>query len=73
MGGIWKKFGISDIEIVCVGRLLFEWCVCCWFDDELCIDFCYELEVVDFVFDCVNNVIVGVVVDNGDVDGGDGL
>lgn len=42
-------------------------------DDEPRIDFRYESEVADLAFDRANNAIVGVAVDNGDADGGDGL
>lgn len=73
LGGTWKKPGTSDIEIVCAGRPLLEWCVRRRLDDEPRIDFRYESEVADLAFDRANNAIVGVAVDNGDADGGDGL
>ncbi|WP_196118589.1 FAD-binding oxidoreductase [Mycobacterium tuberculosis] len=71
LGGTWKKPGTSDIEIVCAGRPLLEWCVRRRLDDEPRIDFRYESEVADLAFDRANNAIVGVAVDNGDADGGD--
>lgn len=73
LGGTWKKPGTSDIEIVCAGRPLLEWCVRRRLDDEPRIDFRYESEVADLAFDRANNAIVGVAGDNGDADGGDGL
>jgi NAD(P)H-flavin reductase/ferredoxin/2-polyprenyl-6-methoxyphenol hydroxylase-like FAD-dependent oxidoreductase len=60
VGGSWKKPGTSDIEIVCAGRPLLEWCVRRRLDDEPRIDFRYESEVADLVFDRANNAIVGV-------------
>ncbi len=62
LGGSWKKPGTSDIEIVCAGRPLLEWCVRRRLDDEPRIDFRYESEVGDLVYDRANNAIVGVAV-----------
>ncbi|CQD14597.1 oxygenase [Mycobacterium lentiflavum] len=62
LGGSWKKPGTSDIEIVCAGRPLLEWCVRRRLDGEPKIDFRYESEVDDLVFDRANNAIVGVAV-----------
>ncbi|MCV7413174.1 oxygenase [Mycobacterium florentinum] len=62
LGGSWKKPGTSDIEIVCAGRPLLEWCVRRRLDDEPRIDFRYESEVDDLVFDRANNAIIGVAV-----------
>lgn len=58
LGGTWKKPGTSDIEIVCAGRPLLEWCVRRRLDDEPRIDFRYESEVADLAFDRANNAIV---------------
>jgi NAD(P)H-flavin reductase/ferredoxin/2-polyprenyl-6-methoxyphenol hydroxylase-like FAD-dependent oxidoreductase len=63
LGGTWKKPGTSDIEIVCAGRPLLEWCVRRRLDDEPRIDFRYESEVTDLVFDRTNNAIIGVAVE----------
>ncbi|MCV7381337.1 oxygenase [Mycobacterium alsense] len=62
LGGTWKKPGTSDIEIVCAGRPLLEWCVRRRLDDEPKIDFRYESEVTDLVFDRHTNTVVGVAV-----------
>jgi NAD(P)H-flavin reductase/2-polyprenyl-6-methoxyphenol hydroxylase-like FAD-dependent oxidoreductase len=66
LGGSWKKPGTSDIEIVCAGRPLLEWCVRRRLDDEPRIDFRYESEVTDLVFDRANNSVIGVAVGDGD-------
>lgn len=71
VGGSWKKPGTSDIEIVCAGRPLLEWCVRRRLDDEPRVDFRYEAEVVDLVFDRANNAIVGVAVSKGAAGDGD--
>ena len=63
LGGSWKKPGTSDIEIVCAGRPLLEWCVRRRLDGEPRIDFRYESEVTDLVFDRENNTVIGVAVD----------
>lgn len=63
LGGEWKKPGTSDIEIVCAGRPLMEWCVRRRLDDEPRIGYRYESEVADLVFDRENNAVIGVVVD----------
>ncbi|GAB3021358.1 FAD-binding oxidoreductase [Mycobacterium bourgelatii] len=65
LGGTWKKPGTSDIEIICAGRPLLEWCVRRRLDDEPRIDFRYESEVTDLIFDRNNNTVVGVAVDRG--------
>jgi len=62
LGGTWKKPGTSDIEIVCAGRPLLEWCVRRRLDDEPRVDFRYESEVTDLVFDRDANTVVGVAV-----------
>ena len=66
LGGEWKKPGTSDIEIVCAGRPLLEWCVRRRLDDEPRIGYRYESEVADLVFDRENNAVIGVVVDRDD-------
>lgn len=62
LGGSWKKPGTSDIEIVCAGRPLLEWCVRRRLDGESRIDFRYESEVTDLVFDRAQNTVIGVAV-----------
>ena len=59
----WKKPGTSDIEIVCAGRPLLEWCVRRRLDDEPRIGYRYESEVADLVYDRENNAVIGVAVD----------
>ncbi|PQP54309.1 oxygenase, partial [Mycolicibacterium austroafricanum] len=54
-----------DIQIVCAGRPLLEWCVRRRLDDEPRISFRYESEVADLVYDRDNNTVVGVAVDRG--------
>lgn len=68
LGGTWKKPGTSDIEIVCAGRPLLEWCVRRRLDDEPRIDFRYESEVTDLVFDRDSHTVIGVAVQRGDSD-----
>lgn len=63
LGGEWKKPGTGDIEIVCAGRPLMEWCVRRRLDDEPRIGYRYESEVADLVYDRENNAVIGVVVD----------
>lgn len=65
LGGSWKKPGTSDIEIVCAGRPLLEWCVRRRLDNEPRIDFRYEAEVTDLVLDRANHSIIGVAVGEG--------
>lgn len=66
LGGTWKKPGTSDIQIVCAGRPLLEWCVRRRLDDEPRISFRYESEVADLVYDRGTNAIVGVAVQRPD-------
>ena len=63
LGGTWKKPGTSDIQIVCAGRPLLEWCVRRRLDDEPRIEFRYEAEVGDLVYDRDANSVIGVAVD----------
>jgi NAD(P)H-flavin reductase/2-polyprenyl-6-methoxyphenol hydroxylase-like FAD-dependent oxidoreductase len=63
LGGTWKKPGTSDIQIVCAGRPLLEWCVRRRLDDEPRIEFRYEAEVGDLVYDRAGNCVIGVAVD----------
>ncbi len=63
LGGTWKKPGTSDIQIVCAGRPLLEWCVRRRLDDEPRISFRYESEVADLVYDRDSNTVIGVAVD----------
>lgn len=69
LGGTWKKPGTSDIQIVCAGRPLLEWCVRRRLDDEPRIEFRYEAEVGDLVYDRAGNCVIGVAVDrDGELD-----
>jgi NAD(P)H-flavin reductase/2-polyprenyl-6-methoxyphenol hydroxylase-like FAD-dependent oxidoreductase len=70
LGGTWKKPGTSDIQIVCAGRPLLEWCVRRRLDDEPRVEFRYESEVADLVYDRDNNAIIGVALtnDSGELD-----
>ncbi|MEO3760832.1 FAD-binding oxidoreductase [Mycobacterium sp. B14F4] len=63
LGGAWKKPGTGDIQIVCAGRPLLEWCVRRRLDDEPRISFRYESEVADLVYDRHANSVVGVAVE----------
>ena len=63
LGGTWKKPGTSDIQIVCAGRPLLEWCVRRRLDDEPRIEFRYEAEVGDLVYDRDGHCVIGVAVD----------
>ncbi|WP_370331055.1 FAD-binding oxidoreductase [Mycolicibacterium hippocampi] len=65
LGGDWKKPGTGDINIVCAGRPLLEWCVRRRLDDEPRIAFHYESEVADLVHDRDSNTVIGVAVDRG--------
>ncbi|MGO4443706.1 FAD-binding oxidoreductase [Mycobacterium sp. 2YAF39] len=64
LGGTWKKPGTSDIQIVCAGRPLLEWCVRRRLDGEPRIEFHYESEVGDIVYDRNSNTVIGVAVDH---------
>jgi NAD(P)H-flavin reductase/ferredoxin/2-polyprenyl-6-methoxyphenol hydroxylase-like FAD-dependent oxidoreductase len=69
LGGTWKKPGTSDIQIVCAGRPLLEWCVRRRLDGEPRIEFRYESEVGDVVYDRGSNTVIGVAVDrDGELD-----
>lgn len=62
LAGSWKKPCKSDIEIVCAGRPLLEWCVRRRLDDEANISFRYDSEVEDLVYDRDTDAVVGAVV-----------
>ncbi len=69
LGGTWKKPGTSDIQIICAGRPLLEWCVRRRLDGEPRIEFRYESEVGDLVYDRDDNAVIGVAVDrDGELD-----
>jgi 2-polyprenyl-6-methoxyphenol hydroxylase-like FAD-dependent oxidoreductase len=63
LAGSWKKVGPTGVEIVCAGRPLLEWCVRRRLDSEPAIDYRYESEVVDLVFDPGTRSVVGVAVE----------
>ena len=60
LGGEWKKPGTGDIQIVCAGRPLLEWCVRRRLDDEPRVDFRYDAAVSDLVYDRETNAVIGV-------------
>ncbi|TJY59540.1 2Fe-2S iron-sulfur cluster binding domain-containing protein [Sinimarinibacterium sp. CAU 1509] len=60
MAGAWKKVCKSGIEIVCAGRPLLEWCVRRRLDDEARIEFRYDTEVHDLIYDKESNRVLGV-------------
>ncbi|MGQ0698180.1 MAG: FAD-binding oxidoreductase [Panacagrimonas sp.] len=66
LGGSWKKPCKSDIEIVCAGRPLLEWCVRRRLDSEPKVAFHYDSEVQDLVYDSVTNTVLGVAVNGAD-------
>ncbi len=68
LGGTWKKPSTGDIQIVCAGRPLLEWCIRRRLDDEPAISFRYESEVADLVYDRAANTVLGVAVDRGDAE-----
>ena len=65
LAGSWKKRCKSDIQIVCAGRPLLEWCIRRRLDDEPRVDFRYDTQMQDLVFDASTNTVIGVAV-NGD-------
>jgi NAD(P)H-flavin reductase/2-polyprenyl-6-methoxyphenol hydroxylase-like FAD-dependent oxidoreductase/ferredoxin len=62
LAGSWKKVETSGIEIVCAGRPLLEWCVRRRLDDEPTVEYHYESEVTDLLFDAATQSVVGVTV-----------
>jgi NAD(P)H-flavin reductase/ferredoxin/2-polyprenyl-6-methoxyphenol hydroxylase-like FAD-dependent oxidoreductase len=60
MAGAWKKVCKSGIEIVCAGRPLLEWCVRRRLDHEPRIEFRYDAEVHDLIYDQASNQVLGV-------------
>ncbi len=71
LGGTWKKPGTSDIEIVCAEATGTEWCAPPA-RRRTAHRLRYESEV-SISPRPRQHAIVGVAVDNGDADGGDGL
>ncbi len=65
LGGSWKKPGTGDIQIVCAGRPLLEWCVRRRLDDEPRVDFRYDAAVSDLVYDRDTNAVIGVATSGG--------
>ena len=61
LAGSWKKAAPTGVEIVCAGRPLLEWCVRRRLDGETSIDYRYESDVRELVFDRETRSIVGVV------------
>lgn len=68
LGGTWKKPGKGDIQIVCAGRPLLEWCLRRRLDNEPRISFHYESDVADLVYDRANNAVIGVAVEHPDIE-----
>jgi NAD(P)H-flavin reductase/2-polyprenyl-6-methoxyphenol hydroxylase-like FAD-dependent oxidoreductase/ferredoxin len=66
LAGSWKKACKGGIEIVCASRPLLEWCVRRRLDGEPGIDFRYDTEMQDLVYDAAGNRVLGVVVDSAD-------
>lgn len=66
LAGSWKKRCKSDIQIVCAGRPLLEWCVRRRLDAEPRVEYRYETQMQDLVYDPATNTVVGVAVDGAD-------
>lgn len=66
LAGTWKKRCDSDIEIVCAGRPLLEWCFRRRLDDVPNVDFRYETTMQDLVYDAQRNAVIGVAIDGAD-------
>ena len=66
LAGSWKKVFECGLEIVCAGRPLLEWCIRRRLDGEAPIDYRYDSQVVDLVYDVRRNRILGVAVVDGD-------
>lgn len=64
LAGTWKKRCKSDIQIVCAGRPLLEWCVRRRLDAEPRVEYRYDAEMQDLVFDASTNTVIGVAVDD---------
>lgn len=65
LAGKWKTPCKGDIEIVCAGRPLLEWCVRRRLDSEPKVNFYYDSEVQDLIYDPLSNRTIGVVVERG--------
>lgn len=63
LAGSWKKVVSSGVEVVCAGRPLLEWCVRRRIDGDPAIDYRYESDVADLVYDKASNTVMGVVVE----------
>jgi len=61
LAGSWKKVAPSGIDIVCAGRPLLEWCVRRRLDKESSVEYRYESEVADLVWDMTSTRVIGVV------------
>ncbi|MBL6750275.1 MAG: 2Fe-2S iron-sulfur cluster binding domain-containing protein [Nevskia sp.] len=66
LAGAWKKPCKSDVEIVCAGRPLLEWCVRRRLDREANVSFRYDSEVQDLIYDRAGNAVLGVALDGAD-------
>ena len=66
LAGSWKKACRSGIEIVCASRPLLEWCVRRRLDTEPKIDFRYDTEMQDLIYDPASNTVIGVAINHPD-------
>ncbi|MDO8290286.1 MAG: FAD-binding oxidoreductase [Parvibaculum sp.] len=60
LAGSWKKVVHSDIEIICAGRPLLEWCIRRRLDGENRIDYRYNQEVTDIILDPADRSVRGI-------------
>ncbi len=66
LAGSWKKSCKGGIEIVCASRPLLEWCVRRRLDSEPKVDFRYDAEMQDLIYDPITNAVIGVAIDRPD-------
>lgn len=64
LAGSWKTPCKGGIEIVCAGRPLLEWCVRRRLDAEPGIEYRYDNEMQDLVYDADSNTVLGVAVNH---------
>jgi 2-polyprenyl-6-methoxyphenol hydroxylase-like FAD-dependent oxidoreductase len=63
LAGAWKKTSRSGVEIICAGRPLLEWCLRRRLDAEPLIDYRYDCEAKELIFDPASRAVVGVEVE----------
>ena len=66
LAGSWKKACKGGIEIVCASRPLLEWCLRRRLDREPKVDFRYDTEMQDLIYDPASNTVIGVAIDHPD-------